>query len=481
MDREKKKQLIIKICCVVAAIGLRFYVSNVENPIIRYTVRNVPVNVMNEERLKNSGLILKKEEAYTVDLTVKGATNQVKKLTPKDFKVTADLESLALKNGKNRILVSVEDYPNGVNVIENQQMLITIDLDDYIDKEFRVNVTLKGAAKEGYYAHETSIIPEVIKIAGGEEQIQTINKVIAEIDLKEASNDINKEIELKIIDATGEKIEGLTLFPNKIKVRVPINKTKSVPIIINSKGELDGAFKLKSTQQNVKTVKVSGDEADLKILEGIETEPLELKDITESQVKKLSIKVPKGITVIDGTKEVEVKIEIENIIEKSIINLLRQENLEEGLESNLQYSNVNITIKGVESILNDIDYRNIECIVDMTGLKEGTHVVPVTIKVPENVEVISSDVETVKVDIIKKQEEEESTDDSASENGEDEAVDETPDTEDIKDTEKVNGIDETIPDKVDESSEVKTKEVIVKTLVEKEDLSKTGDKFKNKR
>lgn len=116
MDQEKKKQLIIKICCIIAAVVLRFYVSNVENPIITYNIKKVPVEILNEQKLKYNGLILMEENGYTVDLAIRGATSQVKKLTKDDFKVIADLDSLALKKGVNKILVSVEDYPNGVNV-----------------------------------------------------------------------------------------------------------------------------------------------------------------------------------------------------------------------------------------------------------------------------------------------------------------------------------------------------------------------------
>lgn len=413
MDRENKKKLIIKVCCVIAAIVLRFYVSNVENPIIRYEIKNVPVIIRNDEKLIKSGLILKEDgENNTVNLTIKGPTNQVKKLSRIDFKVTADLEALALKEGKNRILVTVEDYPDGVNVIENQQMLITIDLDKYIEREFRIEVSFKGTTKEGYYEHEAVLVPEVIKIAGGSETLDKIDKVIVEVDRDGASNDINKEVDVIINDASAEPIEGLNLYPSKIKVIVPINRKKSVPVEVKLTGNLPENLKLKSMQNDTPTVKVSGDEADLKILEKIETMPLDLSKITGSKAINIDLKVPKGITVIGETKTVRVRLEIERIIEKNIINVIKEENLEEGYEANLQINTMNITVKGIESIINKIDYRNIDCFVDLNTFKEGTHIANVQVKAPEGVEVIEQDIETVKVEIIKK-EEVENTEDSA--------------------------------------------------------------------
>ncbi len=404
MDQEKKKQLIIKICCIIAAVVLRIYVSNVENPIITYNIKRVPVQILNGEKLKYSGLILMEDNGYTVDLTIKGATSQVKKLTKDNFKVMVDLDSLALKKGVNKILVSVEEYPNGVNVIQNQQMLISINLDSYIEKQFKVSVSLEGNPKQGYYAHKTNISPDSIMVSGGEKEISLINKIVAEVKLEGAYSDVDTQAVLKAVDSTGAKLEKVTLYPDKIKINIPVDKTKLVPIKVNSKGEIGENLYLKSISSNIQEIKISGAEKDLELIEYIETENIDLQAIKDNENIMLKIVVPEGITLIDKTEYVQVKIEIEQIINKDITRLITVLNLHEQFEAKIQYSTINLRLRGTESSMKELDYNNIKCVVDLQGLKEGIHIVPILIEKPENIEVVQSDIESVKIEMEKKEE-----------------------------------------------------------------------------
>ncbi|WBW98053.1 CdaR family protein [Oceanirhabdus sp. W0125-5] len=404
MDQEKKKQLIIKICCIIAAIVLRVYVSNVENPIITYNIKRVPVEILNEDKLKYSGLILVDENGYTVDLTIKGPTSQVKKLTKDDFKVMVDLDSLALKKGENKILVTVEDYPNGVNVIQNQQMLIPIHLDAYIEKEFKVSVSLKGNPKQGYYAHKTNKSPDSIVVSGAEKEISLIKMIVAEVQLEGADKDVNTEATVKAVDSTGAEIKKVGLYPDKIKVNIPVDKTKLVPIKVNTFGELEKNLHLKSISSNIQEIKISGNEKELELIEFIETEKIDLQSIKDNENISLKIVVPEGITVIDGTEYVEIKIEIEKIVDKDITRLITISNLDDQFNTQIQYRTINLKIRGIESVIKELDYDKIKCIVDLEGLKEGIHIVPIYIEKPENIEIVQSDIESVKIELEKKEE-----------------------------------------------------------------------------
>jgi len=404
VDQEKKKQLIIKICCIIAAVVLRIYVSNVENPIITYNIKRVPVEILNKENLKYSGLLLMEDNGYTVDLTIKGATSQVKKLTKDDFKVMVNLESLALKKGVNKILVSVEDYPNGVNVIQNQQMLISVHLDAYIEEEFKVSVSLEGNPKQGYYAHKTNISPDTIMVSGGEKEISLINKIVAEVKLEGANSDVDTEVRLKAVDSTGAELKKVVLYPDEIKVNIPVDKTKSVPIKVNSIGKLDENLHIKSVSSNIQEIKISGAEKELELIEYIETEKLDLQTIKDNENILLKIIIPKEITVIDGTEYVEVRVEVEEISNKDITRLITVSNLDEQFNTKIQYSTINLKIRGTESAMRELDYDNIKCIVDLQGLKEGIHIVPIYIEKPENIEIIQTDIESVKVELGKKEE-----------------------------------------------------------------------------
>ena len=54
MDKERKEQLIIKICCVIAAFALWLFITGTENPLTSYKIQNIPVKLLNTDVLTRS-------------------------------------------------------------------------------------------------------------------------------------------------------------------------------------------------------------------------------------------------------------------------------------------------------------------------------------------------------------------------------------------------------------------------------------------
>ncbi|ETJ34616.1 YbbR family protein, partial [human gut metagenome] len=52
--KNKNKTLIPKLISLLLSLGLWIYISNVENPMRTYEVRNIPVELVNLDSLKNS-------------------------------------------------------------------------------------------------------------------------------------------------------------------------------------------------------------------------------------------------------------------------------------------------------------------------------------------------------------------------------------------------------------------------------------------
>nr|WP_276575960.1 CdaR family protein [Oceanirhabdus seepicola] len=326
-------------------------------------------------------------------------------------------------------------------------MLISIHLDAYIEKEFKVSVSLEGDPKQGYYAHETNISPDSIVVSGGEKEISLINKIVAEVKFEGADSDVDTEVAVKAVDSTGSELEKVTLYPDKIKVNIPVDKTKLVPIKVISMGELDANLHLKSISSNIQEIKISGAENALELIEYIETEKVDLQAIKNNENILLKIVVPKGIVVIDGTDYVEVKVEIEEIINKDITRLITVSNLDEQFNTKIQYSTVNLKIRGIESAIKELDYDNIKCIVDLQGLKEGIHIVPISIEKPEKIEIVESDIDSVKIELEKKEEPSDIADENDVENDNQENNSE----EDATDT--INSNTDSVDEKTEETAE----------------------------
>ena len=107
MDKQKRQDVIIRICCLVAAIVLWMYVRSSEDPVITSVLKYVPVEVLNADTLADKGLVLIEQDFY-INLSVKAPVSVVNYLDKnKDFKLAVDLQGYGLTPGENKVPVQI--------------------------------------------------------------------------------------------------------------------------------------------------------------------------------------------------------------------------------------------------------------------------------------------------------------------------------------------------------------------------------------
>jgi YbbR domain-containing protein len=97
MDKSENGTLIVKIICLLLSFGLWLYISNVENPLRTYELKNIPVELINQDSLTNSKFAIINKQQFTVDLKLEGSSSEVVNAKKEDFKIVADMSTYALK------------------------------------------------------------------------------------------------------------------------------------------------------------------------------------------------------------------------------------------------------------------------------------------------------------------------------------------------------------------------------------------------
>jgi len=119
-----------KIISIIIAIVLWAYVIQVMDPTKKETIKDVPVQLLNEESLTTRGLALSGEAKYTVDVTIEGKRADLAKITADDIIANADLFGFSL--GKNYITVVVS-APDGIDVLEVRPSKINVTIEELIE------------------------------------------------------------------------------------------------------------------------------------------------------------------------------------------------------------------------------------------------------------------------------------------------------------------------------------------------------------
>ena len=368
---NKKKEIIIKILCLIASFGLWLYITNVENPIRDYKLSKVPVKILNADTLSDHKLVISPNQNFYVTLDLEGPANEVYKITTDEFKVTANLTGYALKKGENQVPVQIVNYPSNINVKNNNFLRVTIKLDDYIEKSFQIKNDLSLATKQGYHVSSPQINPQSATVSGASEYVNKVKQVVVDGEVKDMKDNLNVNLPLKAIDENGKKVEYVTVSPSNANFSVQLTKGKLVGINVQTKGSVGNRLTLNSITSNINKVELLGDSDELNKINSINTEPIDLSSLTGSKELDVPLQIPKNVQILNGIKSVKVKIIINEYITKDFNVDVNATGLSSGLNATLDKKTIVVSITGMQNEVDKINQSDLSVTLDLSGRKEG--------------------------------------------------------------------------------------------------------------
>ena len=109
---------------------------------------------------------------------------------------------------------------------------------------------------------------------------------------------------------------------------------------------------------------------------------VDVSDLKEDKKYSITIKKPSGVRAMSETT-VNVSVAIGEEVTKEINDIyLEHENLGEGLivqAISEESTKVTVSVRGVQSVLSDLDPTSIKAYVDLKGLGVGEHEIPVEV------------------------------------------------------------------------------------------------------
>lgn len=399
-EKSKRQQVIIKVCCVIASFVLWLYIFNVENP-VRERKLVVPVQMVNKDILAQSKLVPVGEENISITLDIRGNASDIYSVKPEDFKLESDLSAYVVKKGENRIPIEIKKSPGSIRIVNNENLWISINLDEIIQKTISVKVIVEGKAKEGFYAEQPIIRTENVQITGPQQDANSVNRVVAICNIKDASKDINITASLKPEDSSGNIVKNVSVKPDSLQVIVPIKNIKGVPISVKTQGNLVNGGVLKSVVPLPEKIDISGEEEILSNISVLNTEIIDLGKLTENDTVETKVLVPKGVNLVNSNGIVKVKINLDKGVQKTFGLDIKTINVGNNYSITMDNDKADVTISGLESTINNLKVEDLSCFVDLNNLAEGEYDVPVTINVPNGISKVSQQPTSIKVTIKK--------------------------------------------------------------------------------
>ncbi len=403
VGKKKNNQALIKIICVIASFILWIYVANIENP-ERTDTLLVPVSIENVDALADYKLVLMNDRKFEVKLKVKGPMLDINALNASKIKLKVDMSSvLMLKKGINRVPVIIDSIPDNITAPEKDNLKLEINLDELKSKTVPVQLEIPASVKPGYAALDPVANLSSVYISGPAQYVDNVAYVKAKSELKDGDADAEFNLPLQPYDEAGRIVKEVKIDPGTVNVVIPVKKTKTVSIFINTKGNITKGMKLNSIEAVPAKVDIAGDPNVLKAISQIETETIDLAAVTTSKTIEAKLNLPNNVVLVHGNPVVNVKINVDQVGQKNISRSVQFINLGQGLNYTADKNSVFLVLTGPQSLLNAIGDNDIKCTADLTNLGEGeNHSVPVTVSgLPDGLVVESKTPTNVKVTITK--------------------------------------------------------------------------------
>lgn len=405
MDKGKNRTLIVKIVCLLLSLGLWLYVTNVENPLRTYELKNVPVELINLDSLNDSKLAIANKDEFTVDLKIEGPSSEIIKVKKEDFKLVADMSAYVLKAGENSIPVQVESAPENINIKNNGLLGIKVNLEELVQKEITIKSKVKVTYKENIYEKEQSISPKTVTITGGKSSVDKVNEAVLIGEEKDVDQNKQSDYDIKLLDSAGNEVPNIESNSKTAKLSITITNGKVLPINVKVNGSAPQGYIYDGYELSKDTINVLGDSSTLSKIDSIDTEPVDISAIQEDTDMDVKLNLPKGISTQDGQKTTKVKFKVkkqENTT-KNITCNVQYKNLNEAFVVETQNVTTNVTLTGSQEELDKLSSKNVNAVVDLSNIKEeGTFSDKPQVTLIDGNNVTVSDVGNISIVIKKK-------------------------------------------------------------------------------
>lgn len=355
MITELKDNFKIKIISLLSAMVLWTYVMAIVDPEETKLFENIPVTITNINELNEKNLIIYPEKNLTTDIYVTGKLSNIKKVSKDDISVYGQINSPM--EGKNQIYLKVSTSQRISYDFKNSVMIVT--LEKLVNENKNININISGNGKNDVDSITLEDNINKIMVSGPRTLVDKVKNIVGTVNVDNNLSDFSQSIKLEPVDYKGKVVEGVKLEKNSISANVTLLTEKVVPIKLNLSNNIESDINYEISQD---TVTIKGKKDIVDSIEYIESQPIDLSQLSSEIDKDVYLQIPNGIAV--DTKFITIKkVSEENTISEYIYT-------PEDIDIRNNINNIDrSTIKIPDKINVSIEYLQSEGLINKDDIK----------------------------------------------------------------------------------------------------------------
>jgi YbbR domain-containing protein len=298
-----KKNLLIKILCLVGATLLWGYVASSQS-----MVANFPGNLTIETINVPAGLT-PIVGSKTVEIKIMAKQGIWQKLSPDNFSAYVDLKDL--KEGTNEIDVTVTSKQSTVSIVSKSPDKIMVTLEKTISKEVPLKGKIDGSVAEGMLVDRISLAPATATITGSKQALDAIVELEVLVPADGETASFSKKVAVKLDSSPGA---NASVDPVEAQASVVLTKganIKTIGVLPHTTGVVKTNYYISGIQVSPDTIDISGPKDVISSMKVVDTLPIDMTGLSADAVFDVGLALPAGVTIYgSGSNKVQVTLQI---------------------------------------------------------------------------------------------------------------------------------------------------------------------------
>ncbi len=293
--------------------------------------------------------------------------------------VRAILDLSGLQTGDHQVSIQAQVGVRPVRVMSVSPSSLDLRLEPLASVTLPIQLAVRGEPAIGYEAGSPLLSPTEAVISGPQSKIEQVAHAQIDVSISGLRQDVQGNMPLRVVNAQGSPISGLSIAPENIQVNLPITQQggyRDIAVKVTVRGQQAGGYRVTNISVFPPVLTVySKNPAIVSDLPGyVETEPLNLNGESQNVDTRLKLNLPPGVTIV-GEQTVQVLVGISAIEGSLSLTGLPIEvfGLAPGLQANTSPILVDVILTGPLPLLDSLTREDIKFIVDLTGLEVGSH------------------------------------------------------------------------------------------------------------
>lgn len=300
MINKIKDNTKIKLISLLSAIVLWLYVMAIVDPEETKLFENVPVTITNKSELKEKDLVVYPETELTTNIYVTGKLSNIKKVTKDDISVYGEIKSPM--EGNNDIYLKVSTSQRVSCDFKNPVMIVT--LEKIVDEPRAITINKEGSGKNNVDTIKLENDIDKVTVSGPRTLVNEVKEVVGTVNIDGKAQDFSQKITLQPVDSKGKVVDGVALSQESVTASITLLTQKVVPIQLKVPEDAQN-IDISKYVLSQSTVTIRGKKDLVDSIKSIDTQPINISEISNGSSKDIYLQVPEGITI--ETKYITIK------------------------------------------------------------------------------------------------------------------------------------------------------------------------------